>query len=61
MFACAYLDPLDTEGPPYLSGRDLLQLSRQVLFICVEVLRSSQPTEVMSSPVSLPNIFNGQA
>ena len=25
------------------------------LFVCVEVLRSSQPNEVMSSAVSLPN------
>ena len=31
-------------------------------FVCVEVLRSSQPTGVMSSAVSLPNhTFAGQA
>ena len=33
-----------------------------VLFVCVEVLRSSQPNGVMSSMVSLPNhMFTGQA
>ena len=33
-----------------------------VLFVCVEVLRSSQLTRVMSSVVSLPNhTFPGQA
>ena len=32
------------------------------LFVCVEVLRPSQPNEVMSSAVSLPNrMFTGQA
>ena len=32
------------------------------LFVCVEVLRPSQPNRVMSSAVSLPNhTFNGQA
>ena len=32
------------------------------LFVCVEVLRSSQPSGVMSSAVSLPNhTFTGQA
>ena len=32
------------------------------LFVCVEVLRPSQPNEVMSSTVSLPNhTFTGQA
>ena len=32
------------------------------LFVCVEVLRSSQPNGVMSSAVSLPNYtFTGQA
>ena len=32
------------------------------VFICVEVLRSSQPNGVMSSAVSLPNyMFTGQA
>ena len=36
---------------------------RQIcLFVCVEVLRPSQPNGVMSSAVSLPNhTFNGQA
>ena len=33
-----------------------------VLFVCVEVLRPSQPSGVMSSAVSLPNhTFTGQA
>ena len=32
------------------------------LFVCVEVLWPSQPSEVMSSAVSLPNhTFTGQA
>ena len=32
------------------------------LFVCVEVLRPSQPNGVMSSVVSLPNhMFTGQA
>ena len=32
------------------------------LFVCVEVLRPSQPNGVMSSAVSLPNhMFTGQA
>ena len=31
-------------------------------FVCVEVLRPSQPNEIMSSAVSLPNYtFTGQA
>ena len=34
----------------------------QVKFVCVEVLRPSQPNGVMSSAVSLPNhTFTGQA
>ena len=34
----------------------------QILFVCVEVLRASQPNGVMSSAVSLPNhIFTEQA
>ena len=33
-----------------------------MLFVCVEVLRPSQPNGVMSSVVSLPNhTFTGQA
>ena len=32
------------------------------MFVCVEVLRPSQPSGVMSSAVSLPNhTFTGQA
>ena len=34
----------------------------QCLFVCVEVLRPSQPSGVMSSAVGLPNhTFTGQA
>ena len=33
-----------------------------IAFVCVEVLRPSQPNMVMSSAVSLPNnMFTGQA
>ena len=33
-----------------------------IMFVCVEVLRPSQPNGVMSSAVSLPNhTFTGQA
>ena len=36
--------------------------SQIVCFVCVEVLRPSQPNRVMSSAVSLPNhTFTGQA
>ena len=36
--------------------------SNFVRFVCVEVLRPSQPNGVMSSPASLPNhTFTGQA
>ena len=35
---------------------------KEVDFVCVEVLRPSQPNGVMSSAVSLPNhTFTGQA
>ena len=35
---------------------------RKSLFVCVEVLRPSQPNGVMSNAVSLPNhTFTGQA
>ena len=41
---------------------DLLLHLIWVLFVCVEVLRPSQPNGVMSSAVSLPNhTFTGQA
>ena len=37
-------------------------LGLHCLFVCVEVLRPSQPNRVMSSAVSLPNhTFTGQA
>ena len=45
----------DPGGIPFLGPR-------HVLFVCVEVLRPSQPNWVMSSVVSLPNhTFTGQA
>ena len=47
-----------------LNSRILLHLNPiyAVLFVCVEVLRPSQPNGVMSSAVSLPNdTFIGQA
>ena len=41
--------------------RHLMQTVR-ITFVCVEVLRSSQPNGVMSSAVSLPNhTLTGQA
>ena len=39
-----------------------VQILGQVQFVCVEVLRPSQPNGVMSSAVSSPNhAFSGQA
>ena len=47
---------LDTPGDSFL----LIMIS--CLFVCVEVLRPSQPNGVMSSAVSLPShTFTGQA
>ena len=41
---------------------ELRKLSAFLDFVCVEVLRPSQPNGVMSSAVSLPNhTFTGQA
>ena len=46
----------------HAKNRKLLTISISFLFVCVEVLRSSQPNGVMSSAVSLPNhTFTGQA
>ena len=52
----------------FSSGGHFVQQSRTILailvclFVCVEVLRPSQPNGVMSSAVSLPNhTFTGQA
>ena len=43
------------------SSKGLSELSRYP-FVCVEVLRPSQPNGIMSSAVSLPNhTFTGQA
>ena len=48
-----------------LSSAELAQrvvkVKRHACFVCVEVLRPSQPSGVMSSAVSLPNhTFTGQ-
>ena len=41
---------------------EMLHSAASDLFVCVEVLRPSQPNGVMSSMVSLPNhMFTGQA
>ena len=48
--------------PEFLSPWSKLYLYNICLFVCVEVLRPSQPNGVMSSAVSLPNhTFTGQA
>ena len=39
-----------------------MSINMSYVFVCVEVLRPSQPNGVMSSAVSLPNhTFTGQA
>ena len=46
----------------YYTKLGQLTLLAEELFVCVEVLRPSQPNWVMSSEVSLPNhTFTGQA
>ena len=46
----------------YMSMEPFGCIETKVCFFCVEVLRPSQPNEVMSSVVSLPNhTFTGQA
>ena len=45
-----------------LTERDCREWKLSAMFVCVEVLRPSQPNGVMSSMVSLPNhTFTGQA
>ena len=45
-----------------ISGFSRTRIKTVCLFVCVEVLRPSQPNRVMSSAVSLPNhTFTGQA
>ena len=45
-----------------LGSKAKTMLAQQCLFVCVGVLRPSQPNRVMSSVVSLPNhMFTGQA
>ena len=54
-------DKLDKSGMIFLRRPDAWFL-RKSMFVCVEVLRPSQPGGVMSSAVSLPNhTFTGQA
>ena len=49
-------------GPNTCMYYMLISWSLTCLFVCVEVLRPSQPSGVMSSAVSLPNhTFTGQA
>ena len=53
-----------SENFQFLEVRFSIYLNRHVfvMFVCVEVLRPSQPNGVMSSAVSLPNhTFTGQA
>ena len=48
--------------PIYTIMLNINESNERVLFVCVEVLRPSQPNGVMSSVVSLPNhTFTGQA
>ena len=47
---------------PEKGRRETEEIVEFCLFVCVEVLRPSQPNGVMSSAVSLPNhTFTGQA
>ena len=61
-----YLNSLD-RFISYISGRDvwlgfISTMFYRSLFVCIEVLRPSQPNGVMSSAVSLPNhTFSEQA
>ena len=49
-------------SPDYQTSLSQLGFRFKGRFVCVEVLRSSQPNGVMSSTVSLPNhTFIGQA
>ena len=51
----------DPDQTPHIAAPDLGLHSLLTLFVCVEVLRPSQPNGVMSSAVSLPNhTFTGQ-
>ena len=56
------LDPQNFGRVMTLFGLIFLLLCYVCLFVCVEVLRPSQPNGVMSSAVNLPNhTFTGQA
>ena len=58
---CQYDTHAPAQGHPHPYA-GILQKMKLILFVCVEVLRPSQPNGVMSSEVSLPNhTFTGQA
>ena len=45
-----------------VSEEKIFEILMVIQFVCVEVLRPSQPNGVMSSAISLPNhTFTGQA
>ena len=47
---------------PLIQEGQLLVIGKSMMFVCVDVLRPSQPNRVMSSAISLPNhMFTGQA
>ena len=57
-----FLEPCSVARGNILHTPSKWMLSTARLFVCVEVLRPSQPNGVMSSVVSLPNhTFTGQA
>ena len=56
------LRSLSSSFPHVTSGQHFPHYISTGVFVCVEVLRPSQPSRVMSSAVSLPNhTFTGQA
>ena len=58
LFVLRFYGPVNPLGSCHVQSICLTTL----LFVCVEVLRPSQPNGVMSSAVSLPNhTFTGQA
>ena len=61
---CVCVSGVGFQTTPYISHRQgVPEITLLVcLFVCVEVLRPSQPNGVMSSAISLPNhTFIGQA
>ena len=62
MLHCARLPPWLSDQVAFSNPESDVVEEFQDLFVCVEVLRPSQPNGVMSSLVSLPNhTFTGQA